>query len=49
MSTFARAFGSAINAVRCTIVFTNRNPIRPAPNTSATRGSRSRSAIANIS
>jgi hypothetical protein len=35
--------------VRYTIVFTNRSPIRPAANTSATLSSRSRNAIASIS
>ena len=32
MSTLARACGSVISAVRCTIVFTSRSAMRPGPN-----------------
>ena len=46
MSTFARACGSVINAVRDTIALTSRKLIRPVWNISSTRVSRSRSAIA---
>ena len=49
VSTLAIASGSWINRVRATIAFTSRYEIAPEANTSATRGSRSRSARATNS